>query len=179
MKSVGCGVSLSLALCAGAPLAAQVQPSDAPSRTQVVAAAKAIMQEARYCTFVTAGRDGQPQARIVDPFPPDSDFVVWIATNALTRKVEEIRRNPRVTLLYFSAATFEYVTVIGTAVLDSDPRDKAAHWKPEWAGMYKDQNRGDDYLLVRVKATRLEVVSTRRGILNDPKTWRPVIVNLP
>jgi hypothetical protein len=98
MKSVGCGVSLSLALCAGAPLAAQVQPSDAPSRTQVVAAAKAIMQEARYCTFVTAGRDGQPQARIVDPFPPDSDFVVWIATNALTRKVEEIRRNPRVTL---------------------------------------------------------------------------------
>jgi general stress protein 26 len=179
MRSALYGVSLSLLMCAVAPLPAQVQPAGAPSRAQVIAAAKAIMQEARYCTFVTVGPDGQPQARIVDPFQPDSDFTVWIATNALTRKVEEIHRNPRVSLLYFNASTFEYVTVIGSAVLDSDSLHKAAHWKPEWAGMYKDQNRGDDYLLVRVKAARLEVVSTRRGMRNDPKTWRPVIVDLP
>jgi general stress protein 26 len=166
-------------LCVGAPLAAQVQQSGAPPRAQVIAAAKAIMQEARYCTLVTVGPDGQPQARIVDPFLPDSDFTVWIATNALTRKVEDIRVNSRVTLLYFSAATFEYVTLVGSAVLDADSSHKAAHWKPEWAGMYKDQNRGDDYLLIRVKAARLEVVSTRRGMRNDPKTWRPVIVDLP
>jgi len=32
------------------------------------------------------GPDGQPQARIVDPFPPDADSTIWIATNPLTRK---------------------------------------------------------------------------------------------
>lgn len=123
--------------------------------------------------------DGQPQARIVDPFPPDSDLTIWIATNPLTRKVQEIRRDPRVTLLYFSRATFEYVTVLGTAVLDTDSLHKAVHWKGEWAALYKDQNRGEDYLLLRVKPSRLEVVSARRGMHNDPKTWRPVILDVP
>jgi general stress protein 26 len=81
--------------------------------------------------------------------------------------------------MYFTPATFEYVTVVGAAVLDTDAAQKAAHWKTEWAALYKDQNRGEDYVLLRVKPSRLEVVSTRRGINNDPKTWRPVTVNLP
>jgi len=61
-----------------------------------------------------------PQARIVDPFAPEADFTIWVATNPLTRKVAEIRQDPRVTLLYFNAAAAEYVTVLGTATLVSD-----------------------------------------------------------
>lgn len=179
MRSYVSGLALCLVLGARASLFAQVTPPGTPPRAEVIAAAKAIMQEARYCTLVTLGQDGQPQARIVDPFVPDSDLTVWIATNALTRKVGEIRGNARVTLMYFNSASFEYVTVIGTAALDTLSVHKAAHWKPEWNGMYKDQNRGDDYLLLRVKPTRLEVVSARRGMRNDPQTWRPVIVDLP
>lgn len=56
---------------------------------------------------------------------------------------------------------------------------KAAHWKPEWAKLYKDENRGADYLLIRVKPSRLEVVSMKRGINNDAVNWRPVSVELP
>ena len=64
-------------------------------------------------------------------------------------------------------------------MLDTDAAQKAAHWKAEWAALYKDQNRGEDYLLLRVKPSGLEVVSARRGMGNDPKTWRPVIVDVP
>jgi general stress protein 26 len=158
---------------------AQAAPPATPPRAAVIAAARDIMLAARYCTLVTNGPDGQPQARIVDPFQPDPDWTIFIATNPLTRKVADIRRDSRVTLLYFVPATSEYVTVVGTAVLDTDARRKAEHWKPEWAGLYKDQNRGDDYQLLRVKASRLEVVSVKRGINNDPATWRPVSVDLP
>jgi general stress protein 26 len=166
-------------LGARTPLLAQVAQGDTPPRAQVIAAAKDIMQAARYGTLVTIGPDGQPQARIVDPFPPDSDLTIWIATNPLTRKVQEIRRDPRVTLLYFNPGTFEYVTVLGTAVLDADSLHRAAHWKPEWARLYRDQNRGEDYLLLRVRPSRLEVVSASRGMHNDPQTWRPVILAVP
>jgi general stress protein 26 len=82
-------------------------------------------------------------------------------------------------LLYFNPATFEYVTVQGTAVLDTDAGHKAAHWKAAWSTIYKEQNRGEDYLLLRVKPSRLEVVSVRRGMRSDPKTWRPVVLDLP
>ncbi len=160
------------------PLAAQSTPV-APSRTQVIAAAREILEQAHYTTLVTIGPDGQPQARIVDPFVPDSAFTIWIATNPLTRKVQDLQRDPRVTLLYFNAAAFEYVTVYGTAVLDTTAAQKAAHWKTEWATLYKNQNHGDDYALIRIRPSRLEVVSVRRGINNDPKTWRPVTIDLP
>jgi len=173
------GIAVLLALVTPSPSFAQATPPATPSRAQVIAAAKDIMREARYCTLITIGPDGQPQARIVDPFLPDSDLTIWIATSPLTRKVHEIRRDPRVTLLYFSATTFEYVTVLGTAVIDTTAVQKAGHWKDEWAALYKDQNRGEDYLLLRVKPSRLEVVSAQRGMGNDPKTWRPVIVDLP
>ncbi len=136
------------------------------------------MAEARYCTLVTLDSTGQPEARIVDPFAPDSDLTIWIATKPITRKAQQIRRDPRVTLLYFNAATQEYVTVIGSAALDTDSIDQTRHWKPEWAAMYPNANRGSDYLLLRVAPVRLEVVSFRRGMRNDPQTWRPVILEV-
>lgn len=170
-----------LLLASGLPGAAAAQdaPPGTPPRAQVIAAAKDVMQTARYSTLITIGDDGQPQARIVDPFAPEADFTVWIATNPLTRKVGEIRRDPRVTLLYFNAAAAEYVTVLGTATLVADSAEKARHWKEEWAAFYKDGPRGDGYLLIRVQPTRLEVVSPRHGLVNDPGTWRPILVDLP
>ena len=170
------GIAVMLGLGGRSTLVAQ---DAAPSRAQIIDAATDIIRLARYGTLVTMGEDGRPQARIVDPFAPEADLTIWIATNPLTRKVQDIRRDPRVTLLYFNQARAEYVTVIGTARLETDPRQRAARWKAEWAGLYKDDNRGDDYVLLRVRPSRLEVSSVERGLRNDPTTWRPLIVDLP
>lgn len=51
--------------------------------------ALSLMQRARYATLVTVGDSGQPQARIADPRAPESDMTIWVATNPLTRKVNE------------------------------------------------------------------------------------------
>ena len=178
MKVLSKVILLMLVLSAPIPIFSQITQSDTPTRTQIIAAAKEIMQTAGYCTLITIGPDGQPQARVVDPFAPDSDLTIFFATNPLTRKVQDIRHDPRVTLLYFSAATHEYVTVIGKAVIDSDSLHKVGHWKEAWASIYKNQNRGEDYMLLRVTPSRLEVVSYQRGMRNDPKTGRPVILDL-
>ncbi len=103
---------------------------------------------------------------------------MWIATNRLTRKVAQIRQDPRVTLLYFNAAAAEYVTVLGTATLVTDSSEKAAHWKEEWADYFKGGPGGEDYLLLRVRPTQLEVLSPGRGLVPDPITWRPVTVDM-
>ena len=170
--------TLLLVSLASADFSAQSMMLSEARRRSVQTAALDIMRTARYCTLVTIGGDGQPQARIVDPFVPEADLTVWIATNAESRKVDEIRRDPRVTLLYFNAANSEYVTVVGTAVVSTDPKQKAAHWKTDWATFYKDQNRGDDYVLIRLAPSRLEVVSEKRGIRNDPKTWLPTTIEI-
>ncbi len=167
---------LALAWPAGA--AGQSQPAAAsqPDRAAVIKIATGIMQRARYCTLVTAGADGHPQARIMDAFPPDEGMVVWMATTPLSRKVGEIRKDPRVTLSCFDGKTMGYVTLLGRAALVTDPAEKAKRWKDDWAKIYKDANRGDDYLLIKVTPIRLEVSAEGEGVKNDPKTWRPVII---
>ena len=179
MKLLRAGLVLLLGVALGHPLAAQAPLGGAPSRDKVMTAARAIMQDARYCTFITIGPDGQPQARVVDAAASDSGFVVWIGTNRVTRKVAEIAKDPRVALMYFNPADQEYVTVIGKAVVDDDMAHKKAHWKPSWGMMVKDEYRGADFTLIRVQPLRLEVSSVKRGIFNDPVSWRPAIVELP
>jgi len=149
------------------------------SKTQILAAAFDVMRAARYCTLITIGADGQPQARIVDPLIVEKEGAIWIATNPLTRKVEEIKRDPRVTLMFFNAAANEYVTVHARAGIVTDPSRKAAHWKTDWKPFYKEASRGTDFMLFEVKPFTLEVSSPRHKLNNDPATWRPVIVNVP
>jgi PPOX class probable F420-dependent enzyme len=173
--------AFALAVAPSFPLAARGQnvPPPAPQRSEVITAAREVIQKARYCALITIGDDGQPQARVVDPILPDSDLSVWIGTNPLTRKVGQIRKDPRVTLFYFDPAGPGYVTVLGTAELVNNAAEKAKHWKDEWASIYTGGRGSDDFLLIRVKPRRLEVVSYKAGLLGDPKTWLPTAIDIP
>jgi general stress protein 26 len=160
-----------------APAASRAARS-APDREAVVAVARAIMEKARYATLVTIGDAGHPQARVMDPFPPERDLGIWMATNGASRKVAQIEADPRVTLVYFDAAGGSYVTLLGTARLVRDAAQKASRWKEDWATFYKDRNRGDDYVLIQVTPARIELSDPAHGIDNDPSTWRPVVLEL-
>jgi general stress protein 26 len=159
-------------------IAALLQPAAAtPARIQ--AAAFDVMKVARYCTLITIGEGGHPQARIVDPLIAEAEGSIWIATNPRSRKVREIEKDPRVTLTFFNAAANEYVTVLGRAAAVTDSARKAAHWKPEWQPFYKQESRGADFMLFEVRPFQLEVSSSRHKMANDDDTWRPVILKLP
>jgi general stress protein 26 len=170
-------VVLSLLLAAGG--GAQPAKPAAPSRAELLEAAREVMQKAKYCTLVTLGENGHPQARILDPFAAEDDFTVWLGTHAATRKVKEIARDPRVTLMYFDAAGPAYVTLIGRAAIVTDKAEKARRWKPEWAAFYENGPTGNEYTLIRVQPTRLEIVSYPHGYLGDAATWRPAAVEFP
>ena len=151
----------------------QGQPSP-HSREALIRAAREIMAEARYCALITLDAAGRPQARTLDPFLPDENMVVWLGTNPTSRKVGEIRRNPRVTLYYFDREGQGYVTISGIARLVNDPKQKSKWWKDEWKVFYPDRARG--YLLIAVTPEKLEVISEKRGISGDPKNWKPPAV---
>jgi len=149
--------------------------SSSPDRGKILAATRKIMDKSVFCALITIGEDGQPQARAVQPFAPDAGMVVWIGTNPGTRKIAQIKKDPRVTLYYY--ADMAYVTLLGKAELVNDPAEKQKHWNDAWAGMYKDQFRGDDYALIRVTPIRLEILSYGDGIMNDPKTLKPKAID--
>lgn len=163
---------LLLALALPHPARAQ-QPATA-NRTQLIAVARRIMTAARYAALITEDSTGRSQARTIDPFAPDSLMSVWFATNPRTRKVGEIKRDPRVTLYYFDPRTEGFVTILGRARLVNDRAEKAKRWKPAWKGLYPD--RDSSYLLVEVTPERLEIVSVKDKIHGDAVTWKPPAV---
>lgn len=140
-------------------------------RDTLIAAARETMAKARSCVLITLDASGHPRARAMDPFPPEENMVVWMGTTRATRKVEEIRKNPRVTLYYAHPEGAGYVSLYGKARLVDDPKEKAKWWKEEWSRFYPDKEAS--FILIAVTPERMEIVDYSRGLTGDPKTWTP------
>ncbi len=61
--------------------------ADAAKRAALIAAAREIMAAQKYCAIITVDSAGRPQIRTMNPFPPEDDLTVWMATNSRSRKV--------------------------------------------------------------------------------------------
>jgi general stress protein 26 len=151
-------------------LAPQIHGQQAPSKDALISTAREIMIGARYCALITTDSAGLVHARTMDAFPPEHDMKVWFGTNPRSRKVKEIRRHPRVTLYYFVRDDQAYVSLTGTARLVNDAREKATRFKDDWKAFYSDRAR--DYLLIEFTPEKLEVVSVKKGIVGDARTWQ-------
>ena len=167
-------ISALLLLAFAVAVAAQQDAKQPLTRDDLIAAARETMSAARYCALITIDRSGRPQARTLDPFPPDENMVVWLGTNPRSRKVAAIRLNPLVTLYYFDREAQAYVTIYGIARLVNDPQSKLKWWKDEWKEFYPD--RAKDYILIRVSPQKLEVVNVTKGITGHPLNWKPPLV---
>ena len=166
---------LAAALVVAAPAEESAGEAQGASRDAKLKAARAIIEAARYCALITVDRDGHPRARTVDPFPPTDDMTVWIATLPGTRKLEQIRDDPKVTLYYQDAANAAYVTLRGRATIHDDPESKRAWKHPDVDLFWPDYP--DGYTLIEVKPDVLELVG--RGVDADERTWRPQSVVFP
>ncbi len=170
-----CAFSLSIPILMG-PCLAEEQNKPAPDRARLIAAAREIMGAQTYCALVTLDESGRPQVRTMNPFPPEDDMTVWMATNTASRKVRQIRKDPRVCLYYadHSKAT-GYVTVTGRAVLVDDMREilkrKREYWDQAFPGL-------KNLVLIKVVPEQLDVLNYKQGVLNDTVTWRVPSIKL-
>ena len=180
MKSM----QIKLKVCAGVLLFSMAELSPGAfaqqptfSRDALISAAREVMTTTRYCALITTGRAGRNHARTMDAFVPEADMIVWLATNPRSRKVAEIRRNPKVTLYYFDRESAAYVTIYGTARLVNNKSEKARRWKDDWKAFYPDRDKS--YLLIKVTPERLEVVNINKGVVGVSPTWQPLSVDFP
>ncbi|MBK8290130.1 MAG: pyridoxamine 5'-phosphate oxidase family protein [Flammeovirgaceae bacterium] len=149
--------------------------SNSNDNTAILNAARVVIRNSGKCALITLNNEGHPQVRTMDAFEPEADFTVWMGTNPKSRKVDQIKNDPRVTLYYFDKNENGYVSIYGTAELINDQTEKDIRWKEEWKNFYPD--RKENYLLIKVTPARLEVINYDKGISGDSITWRPSVVN--
>jgi len=152
----------------------QEKPRAPLSRAELIAAAREIIAGQTYCALITQDEEGRSQVRTMNPFPPEEDMTVWIATSTLTRKVQQMRRDPRVTLYYANhGQATGYVAMVGKAELVDDKAEmmkrKRAYWDTAFPGM-------KNLVLIKITPERMDVLNYSRGALGDPVTWHPPLV---
>lgn len=162
-------VIMSVIVIALSTCATHVEASQFP-RDTVIAAARELIAEQHYCALVTIDSSGSPQIRTMNPFPPEEDMTVWIATNSRSRKVSEIKKNPRVTLYYADhAKATGYVSITGRAVLVDDMSEKLKRKRAYWDDAFPDWKY---LILIKVIPERMDVLNYKRRMVNDTVTWK-------
>jgi general stress protein 26 len=147
-----------------------VEYEDLKRKEEILAAAREIMNAQKYCALITRDENGQPHIRTMNPFPPEEDLAVWMATNSRSRKIAEIKRNPSVGLYYASHNdALGYVSIKGKASLIDENTEKERHKRDYWKDAFPDWKY---LILIKIVPEEVEVLNYNRNMNNDPVSWR-------
>lgn len=146
------------------------------SRDTIMLAAREIIKETTYCALITIDSTAQPQIRTMNPFPPSDEPITWFATSRTSRKVREIKNNPKVCVYYADHINAKgYVSITGTATVIDD-RELLLKMKREyWNGIPGWQEK---FVLIKIIPSTLEVINYKHGLTNDPNTFRAPSISL-
>jgi general stress protein 26 len=140
----------------------------AVNRDSMIIAAREIIKETNYCGLVTVDSTGQPQVRTMNPFPVNDELITWFATSRNSRKVKEIRNNPKVCVYYANHLSAKgYVNITGIAEVIDDKELLTKMKRDYWNGI---PNWRDIFVLIKIVPKTLEVINYKHGLNNDPNT---------
>ncbi|MGB7062220.1 MAG: pyridoxamine 5'-phosphate oxidase family protein [Candidatus Zixiibacteriota bacterium] len=118
-----------------------------------------IMKEASNFSFFATCDGGQPRVRPVAAMVED-DMSVWIATSAASRKVEQIKTNPRVSLAFVQQPQGEKAaTIIGEAEIVEDMEQKKRVWglaSYDPSQFWPDGPETKDYCVLKINIKKVE-----------------------
>ena len=133
--------------------------------------ARKLIGELKFCVAVTHGEDGEANARVVQPLPLGKDWTVNLLTNRRCRKVREIERSGRMTLLYQHDRDGSYVCLVGRAAIVEDVELKRSIWTQ---AHYRWNPGGPDdpaTVFARLATERIELWSAAHDVMPEPEGY--------
>lgn len=138
--------------------------------------ARELIGDLTFCVAVTQNEDGESNARVVQPLPVREDWTVDMLTNRRCRKVREIERTGRMTLLYQHDADRSYVALVGNAEIVEDRNLKRAIWKPGHDRWNDGGPENPDTVFARLTPYRIELWSAVHEILPPPEGYSAALL---
>lgn len=118
---------------------------------------------------------GDVRARQVQLLAVGDDLGVTFATSPRSRKVADIVRAGRATVVAEVLDRLAYVSLTGAAVMIDDPDELRRHWVDELAPIFPGGPDGDDYTLVNVRTDRVELMDFTADIVPPPYGLVPAV----
>jgi general stress protein 26 len=142
----------------------------------VLEVAKHTIIATEYCFLMTQGTAGQIHARLMQPFVPEEDLTLWFGTSPRSRKVRDIQQHNQVTVAFHQAIANAYVALGGSAQVEDNLTARQQWWREEWRAFFPAGPTGEDYVLIQVVPSRLEVMSFARQVTPAPFGLRPAVL---
>ena len=118
-----------------------------------------IMKKASNFSFFATCESGQPRVRPISSMVED-DMSVWIATSAASRKVQQIKTNPKVSLAFVQQPQGEKAaTIIGEAEIVEDMEQKKRVWglaAYDPSQFWPDGSESKDYCVLKINIKKIE-----------------------
>ena len=130
--------------------------------------ARKLVDGATYCVGATAADDGGASARVLQPMKVQDDWTVNVITNLRCRKVREVERSGRLTLLYQSEDGRSYASLAGAAEIVEDRDLKRATWTPAHTRFNPNGPEDPATVFMRLKTDRIELFSVAGGVTPEP-----------
>ncbi|MGV3710541.1 MAG: pyridoxamine 5'-phosphate oxidase family protein [Gemmatimonas sp.] len=112
--------------------------------------------------LVTIAEDGAIVSRVMASQKRRPDVDMWFVSTIEDEKIDEIRANPEVNISYVNTSSRDWISVSGTAVVNTDRATIREHYQPDWKAWFPDEggdrNGGPDdprIALIEVDAHRV------------------------
>lgn len=144
--------------------------------TRLLELARTLIGDLTFCVAGTLGEDGDVSARIVQPLPVRDDWTVDTLTNRRCRKVREVERTGRMTLLYQHDQDKSYVCLVGRAEVVEDRELKRAIWKSGHDRWNPKGPEDPDTVFVRLFTERVELWSAIHDVMPPPRGYSAAVL---
>lgn len=129
---------------------------------------KNMINSVDFCFLITLGESGQPNARLVQHFKTDESLVVWFGTSPKSRKANELRQNPHLSVAFYHPDDTAYVTLKGAAELVDDLNLRREKWYENWIAFFPEGPEGNDYVLLKFVPSVIEMVNFAKRVTPPP-----------
>lgn len=113
-----------------------------------------LVDDVRTCMLTTVASDGSIHSRPMIPQATDEDGTVWFLTLADSPKVDHLRDDASVNLVYVDGETF--VSASGTASTVDDDARKKDLWNPFVESWFQTKPSDPNVVLVKVAVSGAE-----------------------
>lgn len=118
-----------------------------------------IMKQTNLFAFLATGDGDQPRVRPVAPIVED-DMSIWVATSAKSRKVKQMKQNPKISLAFVRHPEGEKAaTVIGEAEIVADMEKKKRIWglaPYDLSQYFPNGPESEDYCVLKINVSKIE-----------------------
>jgi general stress protein 26 len=150
---------------------------EAVDASELVAGAAKTMASARYCWLATASEAGPPRLRPMGQIPRDpgeDEWTIRFLTDGRSRKVDDMRRDSEVSILFQHDPDLAFVTLIGKAAFHDSASEVRERWKRAYDLYFPTENDRANAIFVEVEVQRMELWI--RGVTPEPFGLRATVL---